>query len=169
VIPPWVTTATGPGVPGRPTRKACSRAPACRDDSPSGVRSRGRYWCGPIGPGRLGRAGCRSRSRASGWTASPVTNAMRSAVSRARCIGLVYRVCTPRPCSHRPVRLACRQPAGASPGSPGTGSFLAVLHQVGQRHADDPARHQGTMTSLYWSRIRLLALAWSFMLPAGIR
>jgi len=42
VIPPWVTTATGPGVPGRPTRKACSRAPACRDDSPSGVRSRGR-------------------------------------------------------------------------------------------------------------------------------
>ena len=42
VIPPWVTTATGPGVPGRPTWKACSRAPACRDDSPSGGGSRGR-------------------------------------------------------------------------------------------------------------------------------
>jgi hypothetical protein len=78
---------------------------------------------GPRGQEGLVGLAAGPRSRASGWTASPVTNAMRSAVSRARCIGLVYRVCTPRPYSHRPVRLACRRPAGVSPGSPGTGSF----------------------------------------------
>src|SRR6266487_1108539 len=41
VIPPWVTAATGPGVPGRPARNACNRAPACREDSSlAGAKSR---------------------------------------------------------------------------------------------------------------------------------
>jgi antitoxin component of MazEF toxin-antitoxin module len=46
-----------------------------------------------------------------------------AAVSRARRIGLVYRACTPQPCSHRPVRMACWRPADVSPGSLGKGSF----------------------------------------------
>ena len=49
--------------------------------------------------------------------------AMHPAVSRARRIGLVHSASTPRPPSHRPVRVACIRPSSVSPGSPGPGSF----------------------------------------------
>ena len=82
----------------------------------------------------------RSRSWASGWAVSPVTVAMQAAVSVARRRGLVYRVCTPRLRSHRPIRVACCRPMAVSRGSPRRALLLAVLDQVDHGHADDPAR-----------------------------
>jgi hygromycin-B 4-O-kinase len=64
VIPPRVTTATGPGAQARPARNSRSRAPACRDDSPSGVPSRDPASSWPTRPGRRRRAGCRPNSAA---------------------------------------------------------------------------------------------------------
>ena len=89
--------------------------------------------------GRLPSQFRRSRSLASGWTASPVADATHSAVSRARRIWLVYKARTP---------LDAQPPAGTrgvlpahlrEPGITREALFLAVLHQVGQCHADDLA------------------------------
>lgn len=60
VTPPWVTAATGPAWPCRPTRKACNRAAACRADSPpAGTRSRPRAV-----------ADHRVRNASNGWSPS---------------------------------------------------------------------------------------------------
>ena len=75
--------------------------------------------------GRLPSSSSRSRSLTSGRTSSPVTDAMPSAVSRARRMGLLNRARTPRSRSHRPVQVACSRPVLVSPGSPGRGSFSA--------------------------------------------
>jgi hypothetical protein len=125
-----VTTATGPGVQARPARNSRSRAPACRDDSPSGgAQSRSRivlaHKARKASKGRLPSQFSRSRSLVSARTSRPVTDAMPSAVSRARRMGLLYRALIPRPQSHRPVQVACSRPVPVSPGSPGSGSFSA--------------------------------------------
>lgn len=55
---------------------------------------------------------------------------------------------------------------GGNQATPGTG------HRRGQRtdkFAQHPAQPGQLLINLYWSRTRLLALTWSFMLPAGIR
>ena len=144
VIPPWVITATGPGRPGRSARNACNRAPACRDESPSGgtksrscvVRaysprkaSKGRRRPSSGVHAAWRRAGPQAR-----WQMPPIRLSPVRAAS-----GWCTRHAPPWARSHRPVRVACCRPISVSPG-PRQALFLAVLHQVGQCHADDPAR-----------------------------
>jgi len=109
--PPWVTAVTGPGAPGRSARNACNRAPACREDSWfPGAKSRSclvrahtaRKTSKGMRPSQFRRSG----SLASGWAVSLVTEATQAAVSGARRRGLVHKESTPKPRSHRPVRVA---------------------------------------------------------------
>ncbi len=93
MAPPWLTAATGPGLPTRPPRNARIRSPAVREDSPLlSTKSRSRaersqsakkasnVWL----PSQFKR----SRSRLSTCTVRSMAAAIAAAVSCVRRNGL---------------------------------------------------------------------------------
>ena len=145
VIPPWVITATGPGRPGRSARNACNRAPACRDESPSGGTKSRSCVVRAYSPRKASEGRLPSQFRA---FTQPGVGLDRKPGGRCHPFGCLP--CAPHRAGAQGTHpLGAQPPAGTrgllpaqlrQPGTPRQALFLAVLHQVGQCHADDPAR-----------------------------